>query len=185
MRGRTVKGLKKFGLDPVAVENPAYPGTPDVNYIEGWIELKWARRWPVRPETVFKIDHFTPQQRNWLWRRWTKGGNAWLLLQVEKEYLLFTGRDAKDYVGKLTRAGLYKAARARWTGGMNWKELAICLGLDWDNWNGLPLVNGYSSSADGAERTKVLRPPDTASQDPSMGDGRETPRRDQTSRLDV
>ena len=139
-RGRVVRALKP--LDGMAVENPAKPGTPDVNYIEGWLELKWLRRWPARPDTVVAVEHFTPKQRRWLRRRWDRGGSAWLLLQVGREWLLFTGRDAAEYVGRLTREGLYRVARARWTSGLRDEELRECLTRDWDNWNGSPVVSG-------------------------------------------
>ena len=33
-------------LDTVRVENPIVPGTPDVNYNQCLIELKFAERWP-------------------------------------------------------------------------------------------------------------------------------------------
>ena len=62
-RSTVTKLLKKW--DAVAVENPVHPGTPDVNCILGWIELKWLRAWPVRADTVVKIEHFTRQQRVW------------------------------------------------------------------------------------------------------------------------
>lgn len=109
-------------LDAVSVENSAYPGTPDVNYVEGWLELKWDREWPKREETVFRIEHFTPQQRVFLRRRWHRGGNAYLLLQVGREYLLFDGATAQQWVGLVDRATLEKIALKVWHGGMDWLE---------------------------------------------------------------
>ena len=139
-RQRVIKALKK--LDARPIENPIGPGTPDVNYIEGWIELKWLRRWPKRPETVVPLPHFTQGQRLWLRRRWRRGGNAWLLLQCKQEWLLFHGLDAHDYVGKLTREGLYRVARVRWTRGLKNEELRECLQRNWDDWDGSPVVSG-------------------------------------------
>lgn len=137
-RRRVIRELKL--LDAKAIENPIGPGTPDVNYIEGWIELKWLRRWPAKKDSVVPLPHFTIGQRRWLRNRYRKGGNAWLLLQCGPEWLLFTGRDAHDYVGKLPREGLYKVSRVRWTRGLNGKELIECLQKDWENWEGSPLV---------------------------------------------
>ena len=129
-------------LHAVPVENRVGAlGCPDVNYIEGWIELKWRRAWPKGEDTKVSLDHFTLVQRRWLNKRYTAGGNAWLLLQVQREWLLFTGRDAKDYVGFLTRKGLYKVARARWTKGLNKEGLIKCLQRDWDHWDFCPVVN--------------------------------------------
>ena len=138
-RGRVIRALKP--LNAKAIENPIGPGTPDVNYIEGWIELKWLRAWPVKSDTVVRLPHFTIGQRRWLRDRSRLGGNAWLLLQCKQEWLLFTGPDAHDYVGKMTREGLYRCCRMRWTRGLKDKELVECLKRDWDNWNGLPWVS--------------------------------------------
>lgn len=112
MRQRVIKALKP--LDAISVENPCRPGTPDVNYTEGWIELKHKYEWPKRSDSVVRLDHFTPQQRVFLMRRWHVGGNAYLLLQVDHDWLLFTGEDAADHVGKVDRATLEELAIAVW-----------------------------------------------------------------------
>jgi hypothetical protein len=99
--------LEAHRLDPKRVENAVALGMPDVNYIEGWIELKYVADWPKREETPLRLGHFTPQQRVWLYRRWVLGGKAFLLLRVAKEFLLFDGRTACDAVGLVSRASLY------------------------------------------------------------------------------
>ena len=104
------------GLDPVRVENPAHPGTPDVNYIGGWVELKHAYHWPKRPDTVFIIRHFTPEQRTWLIRRWAAGGAVHLLLQVANDWLLFTGPTAAAKLNFCTKMALIEAADKHWVG---------------------------------------------------------------------
>jgi hypothetical protein len=108
MRQRVVKALK--GLDAISVENPAYPGTPDVNYIGGWLELKWKRCWPKGVDTPLKMPHFTPQQKVWLTRRSRKGGAAFVLLQVGQEYLLLMPDDAADFLGNSPMWRLRKLA---------------------------------------------------------------------------
>lgn len=125
MRQRVINALRK--LDAVSVENPAYPGTPDVNFIEGWIELKWLRSWPVRKDTAVTIDHLTQQQRVWLLRRWGAGGNAWLLLQCGREWLLFDGNTAFHFVGRVNRGRLIELARRYWKDGLNDEELQLAI----------------------------------------------------------
>jgi len=102
------------GLDPVRVENLVQAGTPDVNYTRGWIELKYAPRWPVRPDTPLKLDHFTNEQRVWLTRRCAAGGRAFLVLKVGDEWLLFNGRVAAEWVGRVDRHQLCLLATAHW-----------------------------------------------------------------------
>lgn len=129
-RGKVVKGLREY--DAVSVENRAYPGTPDVNYIGGWIELKWLRRWPKGWwDNVVAIDHFTPQQRVWLKRRWRRGGRAFLLLQAQQlNWFLFDGETAAQKVGRCTGEDLHKFALKTWTKGLDMKELKQWLKMD-------------------------------------------------------
>lgn len=124
-RSTVVKALKK--LDAVAVENPAYPGTPDVNYIEGWIELKWLRAWPARQDTIVTLKHYTKQQRIFAVRRRRAGGNCWLLLQVRNQWLLLDGAVAAIKLNKSTAKELHDAAHIVWPDGLKKEELLCCL----------------------------------------------------------
>lgn len=121
MRRRVIQWLKP--LNAIPVENPAQPGTPDVNYVEGWIELKKLNAWPRDGEAVVRVEHFTPQQRNWLKLRRMRGGRAWLLLQVKDEWLLFDGRVAADNLGRVNRQDLERLAARHWRTGLRAEEL--------------------------------------------------------------
>ena len=97
MRQIVVKALKP--LDAISVENPARPGTPDINYVEGWIELKILDAWPVREDTKVKVACFTPQQRVWLRRRVSRGGNAFFLIRIADDWLMYHGDVAATIIG--------------------------------------------------------------------------------------
>lgn len=111
LQAKLIKTLER--LDACPVENPKRAGTPDINFIGGWMEVKFLPRWPKRDSTVVKLNHFTPQQKVWLWRRCQKGGKAWLFLQVESTYLLFCGSRAR-MVGSLNKTQLIGHADAVW-----------------------------------------------------------------------
>jgi hypothetical protein len=103
-------------LDPVRVENPIHPGTPDVNIATGhWIELKCIPCWPVREMTNVRIAHYTQQQRVWLYRRWRYApGSTFLLLEVlsVQQWLLFDGNVAAKVVGNAPAVRHRTSARA-------------------------------------------------------------------------
>ena len=125
LRSIVVKALKP--LDAVSVENAVRSGTPDINFIEGWVELKWVANWPVRDQTVLKVEHFTPQQRVWIMRRAIAGGNIWVLLRVEKEWLLLPGLWASRNLGKATKNQLLLAVAGYWKARLDPKELVAML----------------------------------------------------------
>lgn len=114
MRSNVVKLLRRAGLDARPVENAVDPGFPDVEYIGGVLELKAAAAWPKRPETKLELSHYTQNQRIWHERRSHFGGRCHVLLQVDREYLLFTGVVAAASLGNVSRSALYDLACARW-----------------------------------------------------------------------
>jgi len=96
-----------------AVEGVMHPvGFPDISYADGLAELKYLRKAPRDPERPLLIDHFTPQQRLFLRRRWLADGSAWLILEVHRDaVLLFDGVTAAEIVGKASYTGLKSEAR--------------------------------------------------------------------------
>lgn len=126
MRKTIVRLLKP--LHAVSVENGmTHPGTPDVSYAGGWIELKAMEHWPVRPTTPLRVPHFTPQQRIWLMRRYRAGGRVFLLLTVGNDWLLFKGSVAAMHLGYNPKSTLYDWAMATWSGTPPQEELLKCL----------------------------------------------------------
>ena len=124
---RILKALRGARLDPVRIENgDTSPGTPDINFVWGWIEDKFLDHWPRRGGIV-KVPHFVQEQRVWLTRRRIAGGGAWLFLQVGREYLLFDGRTAAEVLGLTDEETLRRAAIKVWTSGLNDSELIECL----------------------------------------------------------
>ncbi len=124
LRATVVKLLR--ALDAVAVENPAYPGTPDVNFVEGWLELKWERDWPARGG-ILHVPHFTQQQRVWLTRRRSRGGIAKVLLVCGREWLLFDGKVAANTLGRAGREELMVAAEKHWPQKPDQEEFVQCV----------------------------------------------------------
>lgn len=117
--------LKAF--DPVRIESPMESGVPDVNLTVGWMELKYAARWPPKGGPL-RLDHYTQEQKTWATRRIAAGGRVFLLLKVgREEWLLFDGRIAAIFLGKSTREELYKVCLARWTRLPKNEEMSKCL----------------------------------------------------------
>lgn len=130
MRQIVVEALKP--LHAVSVENPCHPGTPDINCSVCWIELKALDAWPAREDTPVRIPHFTAQQRIWLQKRYNAGGQAFLLLSVGTDWLLFSAYAAARYVGcndrwASTQSCLRELALRTWHGTPPARDLIECL----------------------------------------------------------
>lgn len=131
---RTLQKNMKGRWEADRVENPANPGTPDVFYsIEwalgssvGWIELKYIPEWPKRKSTALKIDHFTVQQKSFFKRHGKRDTNIYMLLQVERDYLLLYWFTALK-IGTLTKHFLIKESAAHWKNKIDYDQLAFCL----------------------------------------------------------
>lgn len=102
-------------LHPIRVENAAFPGTPDLCYVEGWIELKECPSWPSGPQWPMRVPHFRPEQRIWLRRRVEHGGRAHLMLKVGRDWLLLAGDVAASVVGLMNEDDLKAQAELVWT----------------------------------------------------------------------
>lgn len=145
MRSKVLAALKP--LHAVSVENYVGPGTPDVNYVEGWIELKWLQRWPKNANTVVTFD-FPAQQRIWHLKRRSRGGRSWFLIQCKREWILMDGGVAAINIGFLCREDIYKLATETWTD-LHQQELILCVSRP-------PSI--FSFCADDWERVKAVLP---------------------------
>jgi hypothetical protein len=128
MRSKLVKSLKHAGAIPV--ENLVHPGTPDINYIDGWIECKWLKAWPNKADTIVQVSRFSKGQRWWHINRRMLGGDTWFILQVNREWLLFDGAKAALYVGRAPRAELYNIACFVSKDGLTLKFVDSILSID-------------------------------------------------------
>jgi hypothetical protein len=97
------------------------PGTPDV-YLQlrgrsSWLELKKLDRWPADRAAPVTIPHLRLEQVGWLETERAHGGRAYLLLRVQKEYLLLDPSTVRDVLRRnLTREQLEARAVVRATG---------------------------------------------------------------------
>lgn len=157
MRSRLVLRCKDLDMKPI--ENKVAKGTPDVNYIDGWLELKWLRGWPPKGGPV-AIPHYTNHQRLWLKRRWARGGRSFLVLQVRNEWFVFCGCDALP-VGTLTRDQLHEIAFEHYGDGLRVDAFKDVITWSMDMLNAQrkirgicnsPLLKNFSLNAVGEEK---------------------------------
>lgn len=86
----------------------------------GWIELKEAKM-PKRVGSRVRIK-FEPLQKPWLKRRGIYGADAWVLVRVDREYLLFYWTEV-DMLDMWSIGEMRENAEAFWKGGIASNEL--------------------------------------------------------------
>lgn len=120
-------------------------GIPDVSYgitepslllesnsVNGWIELKKVRAWSKGIKRPFiRLPKFTIEQRDWLIQRGLHGGRCWLLLQVRREYFLFSWKNdfvrLFDLINVYSRDYLKRNACGYWEKSINWEDFRTLL----------------------------------------------------------
>ena len=101
---RRLRKLFDKGHD-IRVENPAGPGTPDINAcingVEFWAETKQVKALPKKPETPVFTGVMRPDQKLWLHKRSKAGGRCYIVAYVEAEDLTYVipGNHAYEFEG--------------------------------------------------------------------------------------
>jgi len=101
-------------LGAFCVENRAEPGTPDVAYVGGWLELKEVPT-PGDLHARLRVRHFRPEQRERI--RWmvARGHVVHVLLKVgPREWLLFDGVKGAEVIDHTSLLHLRQLAVKRW-----------------------------------------------------------------------
>lgn len=114
----------------VRIENGISQGVPDVSFssrgVHGWIELKYLKAWPKRPDTIVKIPHYTPAQKLFLRQHGSYGRNCFLFLRVGDDFLLFDDAAAQE-VGAWTKFDLISSSLAHWEKEVDPAELLLLI----------------------------------------------------------
>tara|TARA_R100001443_G_scaffold487_6_gene2037 strand:+ start:16369 stop:16782 length:414 start_codon:yes stop_codon:yes gene_type:complete len=118
------KNMRGIGIF-TRIENSFFKGIPDINFLidgkEGWIELKYRDKFPVRNNTPIKLHHFTKEQKLWHDNRVKNGGRTFLFVKVEKTYYLFKGKNIQ-FVGTMNKEEMENKSCKTWLNKINFKE---------------------------------------------------------------
>lgn len=128
---RKAMALGKHWREATRHEEKLAKGIADVSFVgndyrHGWMELKQLDAWPKRESTIVRVEHFTKEQKFWLQRKGKAGGNTWLFMKVERDYLLFYWTRL-ERIGQVNKDELLRDASVVWSKRMNWEELGTVL----------------------------------------------------------
>src|SRR5690348_11902747 len=108
--GKRFRKKLKYGHD-IRVENPACPGTPDlndcINGVEFWVEFKQTKEMPKLPDTPVFRGALRPEQVLWLYKRASVGGRCYIAAYVEDLDITYIipGKHAREF-NSMNRAQL-------------------------------------------------------------------------------
>ena len=113
------------------VETGCAVGVPDVAYsvkwkrrkAGGWIELKRVKEYPKRSSTVIRLTKFTKEQKLFIRLHGRITKNAFLLVQVERDWYLFDHIHIDKIGETATRSDWELYAVNFWIGGCNFEQL--------------------------------------------------------------
>ena len=122
------KALTILGLDGIRIEGTNRAGTPDVNYIGGWIECKYLSRWPASADKrPVKFKHpWTKIQQIWARRRAKSGGTVILCAKVQREWFFWIYSDElRTLFGSMTRPQMVQTASLHLPNGLDKQKLLV------------------------------------------------------------
>jgi hypothetical protein len=115
------------------VESSSGNGFPDVSYgmpgINGHLELKYIKEWPVRSTTLVKLP-LRPEQKLWIKVRGEMSGNVWVLVRIYDTFFLLNWEQALFACDGLTANDWHLMGNTTksWYKSIDWSELARTLG---------------------------------------------------------
>lgn len=115
-------------------------GIPDVSYAmrrktDGWVEMKFLPEYPTvsrhksEKPWDFKLDHFTPEQRNWMnLRDDHSAGRIFLLARLGTSHIIWQWRRVRYMWGSMPFFALEEKASGLWLGrGIDFGQLELIL----------------------------------------------------------
>lgn len=132
---KTLKKRMKGKWEAERIECVSGLGIPDVYYslkvgeshtASGWIELKYLKEWPKNDETKIRIGHFTEPQKNFMRRHGKNGAKVFLLIQIDRDYMLMEWQHAID-IENMVKDEVFLWAEKHWHGSIVPEDLVYFL----------------------------------------------------------
>lgn len=127
------KMVPQYWKEATRHEDKLQAGIADVSFVQfgrhGWMELKKVKLLPIREKTVVRVK-ITPDQKAWLRAKGEAGGGTFVLLQAERDYLLFDWFNAQ-HLGDVNTSDLYDLACYVSKGKLCAEGLKHAIGTNW------------------------------------------------------
>lgn len=121
--------------EPQRLEDKYSVGIPDLMYttnVHGFIELKALPKGPLDSDKIFKIRHYTIEQRNWLRDHGKRAGFCFLFIRIGGNEYILLDWTVCHLVNTASLTHIRENATARWVGQMDWvdflKRISVYVG---------------------------------------------------------